>query len=171
MDKVSLPVMLYNVPGRASMTLSYEAVRKIKDHPNYWSIKEASGSAEIMKEYLCASAGKPVYCGDDGLLPSFINAGASGLISVAGNTWPIETNLYVQKCLDKTIGAAAPIWQAAANSLFIASNPIPAKAILASEGRIAHGETMPPLSTRDLKDLSKLALSSNNIRTWYKNNQ
>ena len=39
MDKVSRPVMLYNVPGRASMTLSYKTVEMLKDHKNYWAIK------------------------------------------------------------------------------------------------------------------------------------
>lgn len=170
MDKVTKPVMVYNVPGRAAKELSYDTVSMLKDHPNYWSIKEASGDVEKMKKYLAASGGKDVYCGDDGLLPEFAAAGASGLISVASNTWPAETNLYVKKCLDKTIDATE-MWADAANSLFVASNPVPAKALLALEGRIAHDTMMPPLSRRDLTNLSILTGSSENVRTWYKGNK
>lgn len=171
MDRVSRPVMIYNVPGRAAMELSYQAITMLKDHKNYWSIKEASGSVEKMKKYLLASGNKKVFCGDDALLPSFTEAGACGLISVASNTWPKETNLYVRKSLDGSLLESATLWKEASASLFIASNPIPAKAILVSEGRISHDTMMPPLSRRDLIDTAKLTQYSEKIKTWYKNNQ
>lgn len=172
MDRVSRPVMIYNVPGRASMELSYQAISMLKDHKNYWSIKEASGSVEKMKKYLEASGNKKVYCGDDALLPAFTKAGACGLISVASNAWPKETNLYVRKSLDGSLAdSAVTLWKDASLSLFIASNPIPAKAILVNEGRISHDTMMPPLSRRDLTDTVKLLQSSEKVRTWYKENQ
>lgn len=170
MDMVSKPVMLYNVPGRAAKDLSFETVKLLKDHPRYWSIKEASGSAKVMTKYLQASGQKPVFCGDDALLPEFTNAGASGLISVASNTWPQETNLYVKKCLDKSLEQKS-MWKSAAESLFCASNPVPAKALLALEGRINHDTVMPPLSRRDLTDLEVLKIASKNVRAWYKQNK
>lgn len=170
MDNVSRPVMLYNVPGRSSKELSYDTVSMLKDHPNFWGIKEASGSVEKMKKYLAASGNGKIYCGDDGLLPSFANAGACGLISVASNTWPKETHLYVKQCLNGSI-KEANMWADAANSLFVASNPVPAKAILAAEGRIAHDTMMPPLSRRDLTQIEILNISSQNVRNWYQENK
>lgn len=167
MDGVSRPVMLYNVPGRAGKDLSYEAVRKLNAHPNFWAIKEASGSSKIMAEYLCAADGGRVYCGDDGLLPEFVQAGAVGLVSVAGNTWPSETNLYVKQCLSGSFDAKE-LWTSAANSLFVASNPVPAKALLASEGRINHNTMMPPLSSLDLRDLGVVVNSTTRVREWFK---
>jgi 4-hydroxy-tetrahydrodipicolinate synthase len=170
MDQAKKPVMLYNVPGRSGIELCLAAISKLKNHINFWAIKEASGSVEKMKQYLNASSNGKVFCGDDGLLSEFTNAGSCGLVSVASNTWPVETNLYVQKCLDKSLDDKV-LWSSAANSLFIASNPIPAKALLAHEGRISHDTLMPPLSRRDLKDLTLLTQSSKNIRNWYKNNK
>jgi len=167
MDKVSRPVMLYNVPSRAGKELSFSAVKKLASHKNYWGIKEASGSAKIMKKYLDASGGKPVYCGDDGLLFDFVQNGSCGLISVASNTWPSETHLYVKQCLNKTFDAKE-MWAKAANSLFIASNPIPAKALLCHEKRIAHDTMMPPLYRGDLTNMNLLVQSTANIRSWYK---
>lgn len=167
MDAVTKPVMLYNVPGRAGKDLSFTAVEKLSQHPNFWAIKEASGSAKTMAKYLASAKGGKVYCGDDGLLPEFVAAGSVGLVSVASNTWPKETNLYVKQCLDKSFDAKE-LWSKAANSLFCASNPIPAKALLASEGRIHHNTMMPPLYEGDLKDLALVKNQTESVRNWYK---
>ncbi len=168
MDEVTRPVMLYNVPGRAAKELSLSAVTKLKTHPNFWAIKEASGSVDKMKGYLkaCAPTDK-VYCGDDGLMSEFAAAGSCGLVSVASNTWPAETNLYVKKCLENKLEEKM-LWGKAANSLFIASNPIPAKALLAAEGRISSETMMPPLSARDMTNLSQVKEYSQQIKTWFK---
>ncbi|MBT4790817.1 MAG: 4-hydroxy-tetrahydrodipicolinate synthase [Halobacteriovoraceae bacterium] len=170
MDRVTKPVMLYNVPGRAAKELSYKAVSKLKDHPNFWSIKEASGCAKKMSAYLKACGHKKVYCGDDGLMPEFSSAGACGLISVASNVWPKATNLYTKKCLDKSF-SDHNLWSTAANSLFTASNPIPAKAIICAEKRIAHDTLMPPLTQDDLQNKEYLMQQNNLINQWYQNNK
>lgn len=167
MDSVTRPVMLYNVPGRASKELSFEAVKKLKDHKNFWAIKEASGSVTKMSEYYAACGQGKVFCGDDGLMPEFANVGSCGLVSVASNTWPKETNKYVKDALNKTL-EGADMWAAAADSLFIASNPVPAKALLAFEGRIEHDTMMPPLTRKDLKDMNKLTSASEAVRAWFK---
>lgn len=167
MDEISKPVMLYNVPGRTGTSLAIEAVTKLKDHKNYWAIKEASGSVEKFKEYLTASGNQPVYCGDDGLMPDFAINGSWGLVSVASNVWPKETHKYVDQCLAKTFDAKE-LWEKCANTLFIASNPVPAKAILKSQGRITHNTMMPPLAAEDLKDLSPVQEAHKKVTEWFK---
>ena len=167
MDLVSKPVMLYNVPGRTGKELELDAVRALKDHKNFWGIKEASGSVEKFKQYLEASGNAMVYCGDDGLFPSFANAGSCGLVSVASNVWPKQTALYVKQSLDKSL-TAQKMWEAAANSLFIASNPVPAKRLLKKENRIKLDVLMPPLSEQDLADESDLMAANQNVNEWYR---
>ena len=149
MDLSKKPVMLYNVPGRAGADLSLVAVSLLKDHKNFYAIKEASGSVSKMQGYLRACDNKLVYCGDDALMDDFARAGACGLVSVASNTWPLATHSYVEKCLENNL-KDKELWQWATNSLFLASNPTPAKALLALEKRISHDTMMPPLSRRDL---------------------
>lgn len=166
MDLVSKPVMLYNVPGRTGKELELDAVRALKEHKNFWGIKEASGSVEKFKQYLEASGNVMVYCGDDGLFPSFADAGSCGLISVASNTWPKQTNLYVKQSLDKTLEAKS-MWEASANSLFTASNPIPAKRLLSKENRIKSDALMPPLSALDLSDDSAVMEANKNVNEWF----
>jgi len=160
------PCMLYNVPGRAGAALSVDAVKRLNNHKNFWAIKEASGSVEKFKEYLSA-AGKNVFCGDDALMPDFALAGSCGLVSVASNVWPEQTHKYVTSCLNKTFDAKE-LWTNASNSMFIASNPVPAKRALYELGRIAHKTMMPPLSDLDLKDYAPIATANKNVNEWFK---
>jgi len=166
MDKVTKPVMLYNVPGRTAVPMSTEAVARLKDHKNYWAIKEASGSVEKFKEFLKASGNKPVYCGDDALLSDFVAAGSCGLISVASNAWPKETHLYVQQCLNKTFDAKE-LWTKASNSLFVTSNPVPVKRLLAERGDIASSRMAPPLSALDMKSAAPVLDADKEVKRWF----
>lgn len=167
MDLSTKPVMLYNVPGRTGKELSLKAVQKLSSHKNFWAIKEASGDVKKFKEYLCASNNGKVFCGDDGLFFDFAQAGSCGLVSVASNVWPKQTNLYVEKSLNNTLKAKF-LWSNAADSLFIASNPIPAKALLFSQKRIEHKTMMAPLHEDDLQDLNKILLADNKVNNWFK---
>ncbi|MBC76692.1 MAG: 4-hydroxy-tetrahydrodipicolinate synthase [Halobacteriovoraceae bacterium] len=167
MDKVSRPVMLYNVPGRTGKELEVSALERLKDHKNFWALKEASGDVNKFKAYLKASGNAQVYCGDDGLFPEFADAGSCGLVSVASNTWPKQTALYVQKALDKSL-EENKMWEAAANSLFIASNPIPAKRLLKLEHRIGSDALMPPLTSLDLDRNDDILAANNNVNEWFK---
>lgn len=167
MDKVSRPVMLYNVPGRTGKELEVSALENLKDHTNFWALKEASGDVNKFKAYLKASGNGKVYCGDDGLFPSFADAGSCGLVSVASNTWPKQTALYVKKSLDKSL-EEAKMWEAAANSLFIASNPVPAKRFLKLEHRISSDALMPPLSSMDLDSNTDILAANTNVNEWFK---
>jgi 4-hydroxy-tetrahydrodipicolinate synthase len=166
MDMSSRPVMLYNVPGRSATTLSLEAVTILRDHKNYWAIKEASGSVEKFQEYLKASNNKPVYCGDDALMPEFAQAGSCGLVSVASNSWPHETHLYVKQCLNKTFDAKE-LWTKASNSLFVTSNPVPVKRLLYEQGVIASPKMMAPLSHEDLTDATVVTDADREVKRWY----
>lgn len=167
MDAVTRPVMLYNVPGRTAVALSTEAVSRLKDHKNYWAIKEASGSVEKFKEYLNASGGKPTYCGDDALMPEFASAGSCGLVSVASNAWPRETNLYVNQCLKKSFDAKE-LWTKASNSLFVASNPVPVKRLLAERGVIKTAKMIPPLSHEDMENAAPVLDAHKEVTRWYR---
>jgi hypothetical protein len=98
----------------------------------------------------------------------FAAVGSVGLVSVASNVWPKETNLYVEQALSKSFDAK-DLWETSANSLFFASNPIPAKSILAKLSRIKNDTMMPPLSATDLSEdnLSEINENNNKITTWY----
>lgn len=167
MDHASRPCMLYNVPGRTAVPMSVEAVTKLNGHRNFFAIKEASGSVDKFKEYLSAAGGKPVFCGDDALMPDFAMAGSAGLVSVASNAWPKETHLYVEQCLKKTFDAKE-LWTKAANSLFVCSNPVPVKRLMFERGVIKSPKMMAPLSHEDMTSAAPVMDAHEAVTTWFK---
>lgn len=168
MDFVSRPVMLYNIPGRAGSALHIDTVERLQDHRKFWAIKEASGSVSDFREYKRASGSSHVYSGDDIMLPDIAAYGAAGVVSVAGNLWPQATRLYSRMALEGTLTSEDRIlWKSAAGSLFVASNPVPTKAVLAYEGRIRTPEVKPPLHRDDMTSLDMVCTFSRQIREWY----
>jgi 4-hydroxy-tetrahydrodipicolinate synthase len=168
LDSSSRPVMLYNVPSRSGVSLSYEAVTKLKDHKNFWAIKEASGKVEDFKKYKNAAPNAAMYSGDDALMPLFARAQGVGLVSVASNVWPVETKKYVELCLSRELlDDHTHLWEDCANSLFAASNPVPVKILMHKLGMIAASTLRLPLSALDLKDHSFLLTANDRIKQWY----
>lgn len=170
MDHVSRPCMLYNVPGRTSIALNIESVRRLAEHPHFWAIKESSGAADMMQKYQQAVGLGRIYCGDDPCLADFVSCGAVGLVSVASNAWPRETNAYVELGLQhKLTMADIHLWKSASLALFRSSNPVPVKALMAKEGRINSRNVKLPLHCDDYNQLDELIEYSNQIRLWFEN--
>lgn len=168
LDKTNYPAMLYNVPSRTGKPMSVKAVARLKDHKNFWAIKEASGSVEEFKKYREAAPNAAIYSGDDAMTPKFCKHGGKGLVSVASNVWPAQTHRYVEQCLDSSLSLAdEQLWADCANSLFAASNPIPAKVLLKKLGRIAASRLRAPLTDKELPDCSAQVEANNKINTWF----
>jgi 4-hydroxy-tetrahydrodipicolinate synthase len=168
MDRSTRPVMLYNVPGRTACALNLEAVERLSNHPRFWAIKEASGSVEQFRKYRAAAGRGEVYSGDDAMIPDFASFGASGLVSVASNAWPAATRLYTRMALDMELKQLdIGLWKVVCETLFMASNPVPVKALLASLGRISSPMLKLPLHHNDLKTLDPLLEASENVETWF----
>jgi len=169
MDFVSRPVMLYNIPGRTGAPLNLETVQRLHDHRNFWSIKEASGSVEDYLEYRRASNGAVMFSGDDVMLPDFAAHGAAGVVSVAANVWPRETRMYSERAIAGNLTESdIALWRRAAGALFVASNPVPAKAVLAAEERIRTPEVKLPLHRNDMTSLDLVRHCSEQVRDWYR---
>jgi len=167
LDISTRPCMLYNVPGRTAASLNFEAVTMLKDHPHFWAIKEASGSPFDFKRYKECAPKASMYSGDDAMTPVFASFGAKGLVSVASNVWPNETKEYVRQSLAQTL-VDSELWKECSDSLFIASNPVPVKALLHHLGKIKTNLMRAPLDHRDLKDLKPVLISHESIVAWYK---
>ncbi len=169
MDFVSRPVMLYNIPGRTGVALHTDTVQRLRDHRNFWAIKEASGSVSDFREYGSVSGDALMYSGDDVMLPDFSPVGAAGVVSVAGNLWPQATRLYSEMALEGSLASDdIAFWKKAAGSLFVASNPVPAKAVLAAEGRIRTAEVKMPLHSDDMTSLDEVRDISDQVGSWFR---
>lgn len=148
-EAVDMPIMLYNVPGRTACDLQPETVARLASIPSIVAIKEASGDLDRIPALV--TTGLKVYSGNDNETMGFVRAGGVGVVSVAANILPeamvaLVTSLHAGYLLraEQIDKALAPINQA----LFIESNPIPAKWLLASIMRHDNGIRLPltPLS-------------------------
>lgn len=164
MDASDRPVALYNVPGRTAKALEVETLKMLANHPRLWAIKEASGKEEDFSAYAAAVPSLHMLSGDDAMLPQFAKRGAKGVVSVASNIWPAATAMYARQCLDGTF-KDTELWGRAIASLFAASNPVPAKAILHAEGRISTPTMRIPLHADDMVGLEEALKLSEQIKS------
>jgi len=137
-DAVSLPIMLYNVPGRTVINLSLETTLKLAEIENIVSIKEASGNLEQIT-YICKGApdGFDVYSGDDSMTLPILSVGGKGVVSVASHLLGPEIKRMITSFFDGNISESRNIHQQLMpliKALFMTTSPIPLKAALQMTG-------------------------------------
>lgn len=137
-ESCSLPIMLYNIPGRSGVAIAPETVERLAKHPNIQSIKEATGSMDSASEIRqrCAIT---LLSGDDSLTVSFAAVGSAGVVSVVSNLLPDRvaalckhTNANDFSAARKEHDALFPVFR---GLLSLDSNPVPVKAAMALLGR------------------------------------
>jgi 4-hydroxy-tetrahydrodipicolinate synthase len=148
-DATSLPIMLYNIPGRCSVDILPETVvRLAKDCRNIVSIKEASGSVERVSDLRRRLPESfTILSGDDSLTLPFMAVGAAGVVSVASNLFASEVCALVRACESGDLKSAAKLHRKLLplfKDLFIEPNPVPVKTALGWRGAMS-GEVRLPL--------------------------
>lgn len=128
-DRVDLPIVLYNIPGRTGITMTAQTVERLYRHPNIVAIKEATGSLDMASEImsLCPIT---VVSGDDSLTIPLMSIGAKGVISVLSNLMPAAVKSITKNCLDGNFAAAAATHHRLfplVKSLFLDGNPVGVK--------------------------------------------
>src|SRR2546421_6929887 len=148
-EATSLPIMLYNIPGRCGVDIGPDTVvRLAKECRNITSIKEASGSVERVSELRARLPESfTILSGDDSLTLPFMSVGAAGVVSVASNLFPAEVCALVRahECGDAKLALNLhrkmfPLFK----DLFIEPNPVPIKTALGWRGAMS-GEVRLPL--------------------------
>ena len=148
-NATSLPIMLYNIPGRCGVDIGPDTVvRLATECRNIVSIKEASGSVERVSELRARlPEAFTILSGDDSLTLPFMSVGAVGVVSVASNLFPAEVCALVRAFEsgnmtegEKLHHKLFPLFKA----LFIEPNPVPVKTALGWRGAIS-GECRLPL--------------------------
>ena len=143
----SLPIMLYNVPGRTSRNIEAETVARLAQIDNIIAIKEASGDLDqVSKIRRLTPPEFTIYSGDDSLTLPIMAVGGKGVVSVASHIVAdrIQTMVKAFKCGQVEEAARChrellPIFQA----MFVTTNPIPVKAALKLTGFDVGGLRLP----------------------------
>ncbi|MES1195652.1 MAG: 4-hydroxy-tetrahydrodipicolinate synthase [Steroidobacter sp.] len=143
---VSIPIVLYNVPGRTGVDLKPETVQRLAEIPNIVGLKEAA-SLERNRELLNRVGGRiTLLSGDDDLACECMLAGFQGVVSVTANVAPKQVRAVVDAALAGHHAEArkldAPL-QPLHKSMFLESNPIPVKWASWRMGLIGTGIRLP----------------------------
>lgn len=137
-DASTVPVIVYNVPGRTGCNLLPKTLAKLAEHPRIAAVKEATGNMAQMVEIMALCGDKiDVYSGEDALTVPMMAMGAAGTISVLSNVVPKEAVAMTDACKAGDYKTAAQ-WQCKllglTNALFSEVNPIPVKAAVSAMG-------------------------------------
>jgi 4-hydroxy-tetrahydrodipicolinate synthase len=151
-ERVDLPMILYNVPGRTVADLGTETTLRLAQVPGIVGLKDATSdmgrAAEVLKK---APPTFALYSGNDDTALALLLLGGHGVISVTANVAP---RLMSEMCR-AALSADYPAARAINNrllpvhfKLFVEPNPIPVKWALVKMGRIENGIRLPlvPLS-------------------------
>ena len=146
-DKVDIPQILYNVPGRTGCDMLPNTIERLASHPNIVGHKEATGDLQRARELidLCGDQ-VAMYSGDDATAAEFILLGGKGNISVTANVAPRKMSDMCAAALQGDAETARRLSEelSALNSeLFIESNPIPVKWALQEMGMMQEGQRLP----------------------------
>jgi 4-hydroxy-tetrahydrodipicolinate synthase len=145
---VSVPVVVYNIPGRSAVELSVDSSLRLLDAcPNVLGFKDATGNVLHCQELL-SRAKRPIsiLSGDDGLTVPMMSLGATGVISVTSNVYPKEVSAMVDDALAGrfTVAGKQQVKMFAVNkAMFSEASPAPVKAALALKGRMSQSVRLP----------------------------
>jgi 4-hydroxy-tetrahydrodipicolinate synthase len=161
-ESTSLPLILYNIPGRTGVTMGAETTARLAEIPNVVGTKEATHSMDLASD-IRALCGEEfcILSGDDSLTLPLMSLGGTGVISVASNVAPAAVADEVRALLDGDFErgremhyALLPLFRA----LFVETNPIPVKTAASLLGLCSDEMRLPmiPLSGENLASLQRV---------------
>jgi len=146
-EATSLPLMIYNIPGRSVVNLLPETVRRLSKIPNITSIKEAAGSMDQVSEMRrILPEDFLIYSGDDSVTLPMLALGSQGVVSVAAHVVGDEMKQMVDAWFTGDHETALkwhlklmPMFK----GIFVTTNPVPIKYLLNKVGIKAGGVRLP----------------------------
>lgn len=157
-ESVDIPLVVYNIPGRAAKNIEPETICRLAEIPSIVAVKESTGSMDQASQILSGSD-LTVLSGDDSLTLPLLSMGGSGVVSVAGNIVPQDI-LAMLDAWKKGDIAAAQTWHhklfpLCRDMLSLATNPIPLKAAMQLLGKDT-GEVRLPLTPLEESQIAGL---------------
>ena len=166
-DTISIPMVLYNVPGRTGSNIMPSTVARLhKDIPQVVGIKEATGNLIQVSDLIeqCGTS-LNVLSGDDFTLLPLLSIGGAGVISVVSNLLPNKMASLCNAWNEGDIPTARKLhfeMQPLNRAMFMESNPIPVKTALALQGKMDTDFRLPmvPLAEENLAKLKAIMTDS-----------
>jgi 4-hydroxy-tetrahydrodipicolinate synthase len=157
-ESTSLPVMLYNIPGRSVVNLEPETIIRLSQIENIVSVKEASGNLDAAAEIISKTSDNfSVYSGDDSNTLPLMAIGGTGVVSVAAHVIGSEMNEMVTAFQRGDVVHAGELHRQLLpmmKVLFSAPNPTPVKEALNRLGIPVGGVRLPLIPLSDAERAS-----------------
>ena len=168
-ESTSLPIVLYNIPGRTSVTVSAETTARLAEIPNIVGTKEATHSMDMASDIrrLCGKE-FDILSGDDSLTLPLMSLGGRGVISVAANVAPAVVSDMVNALLEGDFERGRELHYdllPLCRALFIETNPIPVKTAASILGLCSDEMRLPmiPLAGENLDTLRRVMEETNHL--------
>lgn len=133
-DRVSTPIILYNVPSRTGCEIKPETYAELAKHKMIYAAKEATGNlSSIAKTISLVPEDFAIYSGNDDQITPIMSLGGKGVISVLSNILPQVAHDIAQTALDGDFKKSAELqlkYLELCNAMFMDVNPIPVKAAM-----------------------------------------
>lgn len=130
-DRVSTPIILYNVPSRTGCKIKPETYAELAKHKMIYAAKEATGNlSSIAKTISLVPEDFAIYSGNDDQITPIMSLGGKGVISVLSNILPQVAHDIAQSALDGDFKKSAELqlkYLELCNAMFMDVNPIPVK--------------------------------------------
>jgi 4-hydroxy-tetrahydrodipicolinate synthase len=161
-ESTNLPLILYNIPGRTSVTINAETIARLAEIPNIVGVKDSTLSMNMISDMrnLCGEE-FDILSGDDPITLPLMALGGKGVISVASNVAPAAVSEMVGALLEDNFERGRelhyellPLFRA----LFVETNPIPVKTAASLLGLCSDEMRLPmiPLSGENLNLLQQV---------------
>jgi 4-hydroxy-tetrahydrodipicolinate synthase len=161
-ESTTLPIMVYNIPGRAVVNIAVETIVRLSEIPNIVAVKDASGNLDAMTEIIAKTREDfMLYSGDDGLTLPVLAIGGSGVVSVASHVIGNEMKEMITAFERGDHQTAAKLHQKLLpimKGLFAAPSPVPVKTALQIKGLDVGSVRLPlvPLTEQERVQLMSL---------------
>lgn len=167
-QRVSAPVILYNVPSRTGMTIEPQTYLELSKIPNIVATKEATGDiSHIAATMALCGDDLAVYSGNDDQITPIMSLGGKGVISVLSHVAPRVAHAIAASYLDGNAAQSARLqleWLDVCKALFADVNPIPVKEAMNMMGWQVGSCRMPLAPMSDAKrEILRKALSAHGL--------
>ncbi|WP_181275788.1 4-hydroxy-tetrahydrodipicolinate synthase [Brevibacterium oceani] len=159
-DSTDLPVMLYDIPGRAGAPIITDTLLRLSDHPNILAVKDAKGDL-FASSFVMNNSSLVYYSGEDALNLPLLSLGALGLVSVAGHVCSDRFAQMVRAVANNDLNTARILSRDTADVVDALMNHMPgvisAKAALQAQGILDNRDVRMPLLPADEEQVAFVA--------------
>jgi 4-hydroxy-tetrahydrodipicolinate synthase len=164
-EATSLPVMIYNIPGRSAVNILPDTIIRLSLIDNIIAVKEASGDLNAMTTIISnTSEDFHLYSGDDSMTLPILSIGGAGVVSVSSHVVGNKMQEMVHAFFEGNNSKAAKLHQQLLpimQGLFAAPSPAPVKTALQIKGLDVGSVRLPLVALNEHERIALLSLFDN----------